>query len=257
MAADELNKDIMVATTSAASPPRPPGPAATPPPPPPAAMDEPRGEPITAPPQLQPRQAKPTRKKSLPINANNVVLAAMFIAGIVAVYALKLSVKPKDATAAQQENETKVKARIAALSQSSTRKPTGRSENDSVMNALHNDARQRQIPTSVVVKNPFVFNKPKPKPPPASVAGDKQAANRDPDAELLKAKALSDVRRLELQSILTGAKPLAMISSRSLTVGDRISGWTVSAVKSMHVTMTWKDKSGKHTLEYTLKMEER
>jgi len=237
MATDEFNQDMMAT---------------------PATPAEPQDEPMVAQPQPQSPPPKPTRKKGLPINGSNMVLGLMFIGGIVAVYILKLSVKPESATAAQQENETKVKATIAALTHSSAQNPAaGQSKNGSVMDALHNDARQRQIPNSIVVRNPFVFKKPKPKKPPASTAGDGQAADHDPDAELLKARALSDVRRLELQSVISGARPLVMISSRSLTVGDRISGWTISAVKSMQVTMTWKDKSGKHTLEYTLKMEER
>jgi len=215
--------------------------------------------PLEAQPQIHATTTTRKKKKSLPINGNNMVLAAMFIGGIAAVYVLKMNVKPPTLSADEQQNETAVKAQLKALTHSSSVKQIEQDGSSSVMSTLHNDAGQRQIPGELAIKNPFVFIRPKAKKPIAPPPDGGQVAKDEPDAELLKAKALSDVRRLDVQSILsgTGTDSLAMISNRSVRVGDRISGWKVVAIESRQVTMTWQDKSGKHTLKHALKMEER
>ena len=211
------------------------------------------------PPADEPERPRPTRKKRLPINGNNLVLTVMFIGGIVAVYVLKLSIKPEAASATQLDAETKVNAAIAALA--SPTADTHDTKAAAVMDTLGNDAQTRQIPIWVMARNPFVFTLPKPKKKETSggdTAGPGAATSPQATTEQqIKAKALSEARSLELQSILMVANPIAMVSGRSLRVGQQIKGWTVSDIKSMQVTLTWQDKAKKLMFKHTLKMDGR
>ena len=203
---------------------------------------------------------RPVRKKRrLPIDGNNLVLAAMLIGGVAAVYVLKLSVKPEAASAKQLEAETKVNAAIAALA--SPTAGTKDAKAASVLDTLGNDAQTRQIPIWVMPRNPFVFKLPKPKkseaPDPHAGGSDLGASPYETDAQRIKARALSQVRGLELQSVLMVANPIAMVSGKSLRVGQKIKGWIVSDIKSMQVTLTWQDKDKKPKFQYLLKMDER
>jgi len=211
----------------------------------------------TPPPPDKP--SKPARKKRLPIDGNNLVLAAMLIGGIAAVYVLKLSVKPEAASAEELDAETKVNAAIAALAAPTTGAQDTKAA--AVMDTLDNDARTRQIPLWVMARNPFVFKLPPPKkavsPDPQGDEPPDQGDPRATDEQRIKARALSAARSLELQSILMVAKPIAMVSGKSLRVGQKIKGWTVSDIKSMQVALTWEDKAKKLTFRYTLRMDER
>lgn len=206
------------------------------------------------------KTAKTARKMRLPISGNNLVLAAMAISGVAAVYILKLSVKPEAASAKQREDEIKVEAAIAQLAVPSAKSPEAGTAG-SIVNTLHNDTQDRQIPAWLVTRNPFVFKPPKPKTTPKSPseAGTDGAAamGRKTAAEQLRSKALADAQRLELQTILMVAKPMAMVSGRAVVKGERINGWTVQAIEPMRVVFTWRDKDGKTELKHVLAMEDR
>jgi hypothetical protein len=127
-----------------------------------------------------------------------------------------------------------------------------------VVGTLHNDARDRQIPAWVVGKNPFVFKAPKRKSPtPVEKATPKPAWDNGNDAALAKARAMAEVRGLEVQTVLIAAEPIAMISGRSIRKGQKIKGWTVVAIESTRIVLTWQDKDKKHELKYVLTLEER
>jgi len=207
----------------------------------------------------QPLGAHPprSRKVRLPISGNNLVLAAMFIGGVAAVYVLKLSVKPEKATAQERRAEQQVEAAIAQMG-SSEAKAVGETTAATVVDTLHNDARDRQIPSWVMGRNPFVFKAPKKKKPveatPVATPADTWTDN---EVELAKARAMTAVKHLELQTTLIAAEPIAMISGRSLRKGQTIKGWTVAAIKSSGVVLTWQSEDEKHQLKYVLTMEER
>lgn len=206
------------------------------------------------------KSTKSARKMHLPISGDNLVLAAMFIGGIVAVYVLKLSVKPEAASAKQREAEVKVEAAIAALAVPSA--ASLKADNaESVVNTLHNDTRDRQLPAWLVTRNPFVFKAPKPKDKSRFPVGD---GARSPGrigsvtaAEQARAKALADVRGLELQTILMAARPMAMISGRAVVKGQKISGWTVGVIEPMRVVMIWQARGKAPELRHVLTMEDR
>ena len=203
--------------------------------------------------QVTPGQTtKSTRKIRLPISGNNLVLAAMFVGGIVAVYILKLSVKPETATAQERKAEQQVEAAIAQMGASGA-KTTAQASAESVVDTLHNDARDRQIPAWVVAKNPFVFEAPKKKSATHVEAMPAGGGNGGNDAD----EARAEVRRLKVQTVLIAAEPIAMISGRSIRKGQTIRGWTVVAIESTRVVLTWQSKDKKRELKHVLIMEER
>ena len=214
-----------------------------------AAESEPRDQPAPA------KVTRPARKKRLPISGNNIVLAAMFVGGVVAVYILKLSMQPDMASAKQRSAELKVDAAIAQMASPKPVAP-GLATAKSVVETLRNDAFDRQIPAWAVGKNPFIFKVPrKKKPEDRSAVETTPGWNMGNDIELAKAEALSNVRGLELQTTMIAAEPIAMISGRSITKGRTVRGWTVVSIESTRVTLTWRSKDGKHGLKYVLSME--
>lgn len=209
--------------------------------------------PVAAPPE---QTSGSSRKKRLPINGNNLVLAAMFVGGIVAVYVLKLSVKPESASAKQRQDELKVEAAIAQMAMPSAKLPKD-GKTESVVDTLHNDARTRQIPAWVMTRNPFVFKVPKPKETSGHDGPVDNFAGHSSNVELARARAVSLARKLELQTILMAAKPMAMISGRAVTKGEKVNEWTVAAIESMRVVLTWQSENKKYELKYVLTMEGR
>jgi len=186
----------------------------------------------------------------LPMDRGNLLLAALFAAGIMTVYLLSRHDGPAKASAAQSQTETRVNSVLTALSQNS--RAAKADEERDVTDVFYYEARRRQIPIAMLPRNPFVFQPPPSRSPrrPEEKASDDAEKQRQREFKELS-QAMETVKGLRLQSVLDGSGGrTAMINNNLLTEGQVIRGWVVDEIRPGEVVMRWR----RHT--YVLKMAE-
>jgi hypothetical protein len=198
-------------------------------------------------PDAQPEPLAPQssyRRNSATLSRNNLVLAALFIAGVAVIALLHLKAGPQPALAGSAAGDTQMDTLLAELTQvkNDCRSATA----NAVINRFYCEARQRQVPPEQLLGNPFRMELPEAPPPEAPVKEPSHAAAPNPEAVAL-AEALENIRGLELQSVLTGSSgATAVVSNNVLTVGQNVGGWTVVEIAPKKVVLEW--KSHRHIL---------
>ena len=176
------------------------------------------------------------------LKQGNLLLVALVLAGLGGVYLLSLRGGPAAASAQQVEDEMKVDAALTGLKYA----PAGglsSQKSQTIVEMFYHEARQKQVPASSLVTNPFVFK----------IPGQSAATSLSPDSDqpvrvepdMSGPSALAAVKGLKLQSVLMGSSDrdhLAMVSNNLLAVGQEINGWTVKKIESQRVTLTWRDQ---------------
>ena len=175
----------------------------------------------------------------------NLVLVGLFAAGLMCLYLLSLRGGPAKASAEQSTAELQVDAALVHF----VKTPVNSKRRDlakSLVRQFYLDVKQRQIPLSDLLDNPFVFV---PLPGTAKQGPAAPAAAPKPVVDIAEAQAMESVNKLQLQSILMGSHgATAMISNNLLTEGQTIVGWKVSEIRSREVILTRGNKT------YVLKM---
>jgi hypothetical protein len=181
-----------------------------------------------------------------PLNRANLMLAVLFAAGIVGLWMLSLRNGPQQASAQQKSVEMKIDAALTQFGAITAGKSA--TETAAVVDTFYYEAKQRQVPADELEGNPFVYVAPTSDSTPDATSSTPQPAARTEQAQT-KAKALSAVKQLKLQSVLMGNGGVtAMISNNLLTKGQSIHGWTVTEITSRTVTLEWDDQ------QYVLEM---
>ncbi len=174
----------------------------------------------------------------------NLLLATLFLAGLGGVYLLSLRGGPAEASAEQQAVKMQVEAALTAISGA----PKSRKARE-VVESFYRAAADRQIPLKDLSGNPFVYSPPPRLEPvkPEKPAPD-QKSEEDPAARRLS-EAMEKIRDVQLQSVLMGSTPTAMISNNLLTEGQTLQGWTVAEIDTRRVVLTWQGHRHVLTME--------
>ena len=178
----------------------------------------------------------------------NIVLAVMTAASLGAVGLLALRAKPQAASAEETQAGTQLEATIAMLDMPAHVRD---GKADTMKEAFYCESARRQIPMEKLLGNPFVFVSPEP-PPETTTKPDKSSSRSAKRQSLSRneefSRAMREVRKLELESVLLGPQgPVAMISGNLLAKGQIISGWTISEIRPLEVVLTWRNR--KHALK--------
>jgi hypothetical protein len=193
-------------------------------------------------------QAGPAARVLQALRQGNLLLVALVLAGLAGVYLLSLRSGPATASAQQVQDEMRVDAALTNL----RHPPEGglaAQKSRTIIDMFYHETRQKQVPVSQLVANPFVFKIPG--------AGVAMLVSQEPDqavktdVDMSGPAALAAVRQLKLQSVLMGSRPsesLAMVSNNLLAVGQEVGGWTVRKIEPSRVTLTWREQ------EYVLEM---
>lgn len=199
--------------------------------------------PVDSPPEPRRPSGTVAQRRTKAVLRENMLLAAMFAGGLIAVYLLSLRGGPAKAAAGQSDVQLQVDSAVMAFQTApdATAKATA-----AKIKEMSLETRQRQIPLEKLRRNPFMFAAaPRPAvpttltnktpPPPEPVI------ERDPD----KDAAMAVIKQLKLQSVLMGddGKALAMISNNLLAEGQVVSGWTISKIETGRVTLAWRDQT--------------
>ena len=167
-----------------------------------------------------------------------LLLIVLALAGAGCIYFLMPKETPQTASAEQNLAELQVDSALSNLA----RLNTAHGKAMEVVDTFYYQANERQIPLEQIGENPFVFKAPEPPKPVTQPAPKKQPAS---PKKIKKApQEMEEVKKLVLQSVLTGSRePVAMISNNLLTEGQKISGWTLTKIEPRSETLTWKDKT--------------
>ena len=120
-------------------------------------------------------------------------------------------------------------------------------DTDDIVSIISTDMTQRQVPIKFIKKNPFVH---------AVYQTVEAASSIDPDAEMNRAKRklLEDLQKefksLRLQSVMGGARPVAIIDGDLFQPGQTIGSFTVTGIEGLAVKL---ESSGQ---TFELKMED-
>lgn len=181
----------------------------------------------------------------------SLMLVGLFLAGIIGLYVLSLSNGPASASGSDAEKLVEAKVDLALLELENPAASDRTPEGLKVVERFYYDSRSRQIPLGELHTNPFIF-----KPPPSErkiIVKSKKAKTRKPTVSRQWQQAAAAIKRMQLQSILSGVrdgKKVAMISNNLLTEGQLIDEWTVVRIEPRSVVLKWKDRT------YTLRMPE-
>jgi hypothetical protein len=179
------------------------------------------------------------------INKGNLLLAGLFVTGMVCIYMLRLQGGPSQASAEQSKTQEQVDNVLARITASKGTSQLAAEKYKDVINTFYYEAQNRQIPLSALGGNPFVFTRGgavtqagRSAPATGQEAGPTESEPQE------YAQALKEIKKLSLQTILTGSSgSAAMISNNLLAEGQMICGWTVTKIRSNEVMFTWKDKT--------------
>lgn len=122
-------------------------------------------------------------------------------------------------------------------------------ETDEIVEMFASDLTEQQVPPEYLKKNPFML------PQFRNVKSDKADEDQDQaklwEAELKRMKALEkELGDLELQSVMQGAKPVAIINGEFYQPGDMIGSFKVKTIEALTVILEHKDQT------YVLKMKD-
>ena len=184
-------------------------------------------------------RVKPSRSPFL--TRGNLILLAMYAAGIAGLYGLGLRRGPSTALADQTLIHAKVEAALNGMGAPPSRAELQRrSSAKAIVSEFYTAAKQRQVALEALQGNPFVFTsieppkpvEPAPRPEPATRPGDDGSKG-----------AMEAVKALKLQSVLVGRQTTAMISNNLVTAGETINGWKVVRITPHEVELSWRDKT--------------
>ena len=183
-------------------------------------------------------QLSPHRAKRAGFAHSNVLLIAVFAAGVLCVYVLGLREPPQTVSGEQHPRQAPVETQPKDLGKSDSTAGPKPGKGMGIVDTFYYQAKQRQIPVEALASNPFVSRSsrlvaPKPKMPAKDV--------EDQDDSVTE--AIKRVKELKLQSVMVGSgQAAAMISGELLTKGQKIRGWTVVQIESRRVVLSWRDQ---------------
>jgi len=188
-------------------------------------------------------QAKPSSASQESEKAQkraNLVLAALFLAGMGCVYMLSLH---DDITKAEPIEKAREAVIDTAVKQFAQGPPPGATSNAresqtpgpvELAREMIMGTAQRQIPLDNLKTNPFVLVPNKPvavKSEPAKPIGITPGATAVQKAEALKLQSI----------VVANNRSLAIISDRLVTVGQEVGGWRVHEIGNGQVILKWRD----------------
>jgi len=183
------------------------------------------------------------------MNRANILLVVLFAGGLGSVYFLSLRKLPNEANAEERVAEIQVDNLILRLGQRSGAGAGARGTHRVTRELLRSfceQIAQRQIPAGNLKKNPFAFVAPRsaqPKPISTQPVNQRLPEHSSSEQESYE-RTLATFRALHLQSVMMGRSGrMAIISNNVLSVGERIEMFTIKAIESDAVVLTWQGKA--------------
>lgn len=205
--------------------------------------------PGAAPPEPRDADDAPRAARKAGLLSQNLLLIVLFLLALAGLYLLsRWRGGPEKASAEVRNAELQVDNALARLSIDGKKSKSVSVK--SIVDAFYCQAHKRQIPLEEMKGNPFTFVPVRAKVKVAPKTAAPQA-HQQVRAERELAEAMEAVKSLKLSTVMISpTQKVAIISNNLLSVGQKISGWTVAGIEPGRVVMRFR----KH--EYELKMPE-
>ena len=176
----------------------------------------------------------------------NLLLMGLFAAALVGLYMIHVHSGAGSASAATKNTDAKMDSFLKTISEL---RKQGDKKVTVALDTTKFEARHRQVPLTDLHLNPFRYK------PIENIGLPSEAATQPSDVVTSAAQdaakkevenALTKVKELKLQSIISGREPAALIDNNMVGVGQKIAGWTVVDIQPQQVKLTWRDQT--HTL---------
>lgn len=194
------------------------------------------------------------------LNQGTLVVVAVFLVAAGSLYAMRLSQSDNETDPAAKEVEARVDQALAKLTKTPTLgqdNPLRRDNLDALFDNTEqvvamfvSDPTTQQVPIEYVKKNPFTIPITRADPSLSGTAADNQVG-LDREARERLRKLQFEFADLELQTVMRGRVPIAIISDQMLRPGDLVGSFTVKAI---HVDSLSVDLENEGRI-YTLTME--
>ncbi len=193
---------------------------------------------------------KPSRKM---LTHGTMLIVIIFVIAAGTLYGMRRSQRNDGLNNYSKEAEAKVDEALARLSKPDNKDDALNPDNirklfkdtDEVVEVFSTDMTQRQVPVQFIKKNPFVL--------PVFQSADSGPDTTQDDSERARRETLEKLHReletLELQSIMEGDRPVAIISGELIQPGQTIGSFKLTAISGITVELN----SHGHT--FTLQLE--
>lgn len=183
------------------------------------------------------------------LNQGTMLILVVSVVAAGTLYGMRISQREAAPSADTKQAEKKIDQALARLA-----KPKAVSANDPLMpqnikqlfdntekvvSVFSEDLTQRQVPVNFVKKNPFVLPTFKSVTPNGTSQEDRAA---EAARHKLKMQIEKELRTLELQSVMQGARPVAIISGELAQPGQRIGRFKVKKIGNVSVDLEYKDE---------------
>lgn len=101
-------------------------------------------------------------------------------------------------------------------------------DTDAVVGMFTEDNSKHQVPLQSLKKNPFIITL-------ATTVFDAQGSTNDPTAA--NRHLGSEFKDLKLETVMQGARPVAIINGKLVQPGDRIGNFTIKAIEGLTVQL--------------------
>jgi len=175
------------------------------------------------------------------LNQGTILIGIVTLIAAGSLYAMRLSQGDLSQDTATKQVEAKIEQALAKLTQPgamAASDPLSQQniealfqDTDSIINMFSTDFTEHQVPAQLIKKNPFAIASTRraDEPPPP----DKAEQER-----LRKLRALAtELKGFELQSVMRGAVPVAVISGEFYRRGDRMGSFVVEQIEPLKVSV--------------------
>jgi len=189
-------------------------------------------------------------KRASKSTTEGILLVVLLVAvGGAALWVMRMSTGNISDSAVTREVEAKIEQTLAKMSRPELLHPTDplKAENmrslfadtEAVVAIFNEDPADKQVPLTLVKKNPFDVSIIKPKPVEPEVAAVMDTPE-DPDraARERRLRLAAEVSRLRLQSVVGGRMPVAVINDQLFRVGQTVNGFEITRIHDMAVRLT-------------------
>lgn len=184
-------------------------------------------------------QLSPHRAKRAGFARADMLLIAVFAAGILCVYVLGRRVSPRAASGQRPTVQITAETQLKSIGKSNSTGEIKPGKRMGIVDTFYYQAKQRQIPIEALLGNPFISRSPRLAAP---VLPEPKTNGNEGQSDSLT-EAIVRAKGLKLQSAMVGSGgATAMISGQLFTVGQQIRGWTVVQIEPRRVALAWRDQ---------------
>lgn len=172
------------------------------------------------------------------LNRGSWLLLGVAVLSCAALYSMRRSQADIVADQSIKDVEIKIEQVLAKLASIEDDGGPTNQDGETIVAILAYDPTDQQIPIQFVKKNPFALARLNP----MTEASNPKAKRIDPQEKRSQEKVLYEFNQLRLESVVSGPRPVAVISGSIVRKGDTVGSLTVTAIRKTAVDLEHEGK---------------